>query len=102
MSHRVTYICDSCEKQFIIDDIMDIPSYWIALQVAIANKDGLVHPKERDVYSHFCCQECAVEYLLSDEMKEKILTVDQLYDEFDETEDDDEEDDENTEGDLKI
>lgn len=83
MSHSITFICDSCEKQFMIDETMEIPPHWIAVQIAIADKDGLVPSQERDVFSHFCSQECVVEYTSSDKIRERSLTVDRDFNDED-------------------
>lgn len=81
MSHRVTFICDICEEQYLIEESMDMPPGWFAVQVAIADKDGLVPNQERDVFSHFCSRKCVAEYAKSDELRERSLTVDRNYDE---------------------
>ncbi len=58
---------------------MEMPPYWIGFQVAIADSDGLIPDHERDVYTHFCKQECLIEFVNStevNEINERILLVD--------------------------
>lgn len=86
MSHRVTFICDSCEKQFMIDETMDVPPHWIAIQVAMSDKDGLIPNQERDKFSHFCSQECVALYAKSDELRERSLMVDRNSEDDDDSE----------------
>lgn len=88
MSHRVTFICDSCEKQFMIDESMDIPPHWIAIQVAMSNKDGLVPNQEREVFSHFCSQDCVTVYAQSDILRERSIMVDRNFEDEEESEGD--------------
>lgn len=65
----------------MIDETMDIPSHWFAVQLAIADKDGLVPHQERDVFQHFCSQKCVVDYVKSDEVRERLCSVNKPYDE---------------------
>ena len=76
MSHRVTFVCDSCDKQYMTDESMELPPYWFAVQVAIADKDGLVPVQERDVFQHFCTQRCAIEYTKGNQLKQRSCMVD--------------------------
>lgn len=81
MSHRVTIICDNCEKNWMIDETMDLPPYWLGMRVVIADKDGLIPPHEReDVMDlHFCSKECASEYLSGEDFKARSLMVDRQF-----------------------
>lgn len=81
--HHNIYICDTCEKNYTTTDPMDLPPYWCAVQIAVSNKNGVVPVQERDVFSHFCSQECFVVYCQSDTFQERILTVDQSTEEGD-------------------
>jgi len=72
----------------MIDDLMEIPPHWIAVQYAIADQDGLVPAQEREVFLHFCSQNCIVDYSKGNTLKERICTVDRKYD--DDLDDDEE------------
>lgn len=86
MAHKITIVCDSCEKEYMIESTMDLPPYWLGVQMAIADKDGVVPPK--DIFIHLCSQECMADYAASDIMKEKILLADKHERDFREEEDD--------------
>lgn len=79
--HQITLICDYCEKNYSLEDEMEIPPYWFAVQVAIANQYGLVPNHERDKFMHFCSQECLASYAASPAFRERICLVDKEYDE---------------------
>lgn len=77
--HRVTLICDSCEKQYIIDDAMELPPYWFSAQIVIANGDGLIPVQDRETYLHFCSQTCLADYAKGKTLKNKKLTIDKQF-----------------------
>lgn len=89
MAHRVTFVCDTCEKQFMVTEEMDMPPHWFALQLALSDKDGLIPPQERDVFSHFCSQECASQFVGSNEVRERSLIVDKDVDDESDPDNDD-------------
>ena len=74
MSHKITIICDSCEKEYMMDDEMEMPPYWLGVQFAVANKDGMIPLK--DIFVHVCSQKCLIEYVKGNVIKERILLVD--------------------------
>lgn len=76
MSHRLTLLCDSCGKEWMVEEDMDIPPYWFGVQISIADKEGLVPQHEREVYTHFCGQECFKEYVSGDSMRERAALID--------------------------
>jgi len=63
----------------MIDETMDIPGHWFAVQIAIADKDGLIPQHESDVFHHFCSQQCMVDYAKSDEVRERLCSVNRSY-----------------------
>ena len=81
MSHRVTIICDGCDKNWMVDETMDLPPYWIYIRSVIADKDGQVPPHEQEdsMDLHFCSRECAADYLMSDEFRARSTTVDRQF-----------------------
>jgi len=78
---RITFICNGCGQEWMITEEMEMPPYWLGLEVAVADKDGLVPEHERAKFIHFCEQECLTKYTNSDELKERILSVDRNIDE---------------------
>ncbi len=76
-SHQVTFCCDACDTNYMIDqESMELPPAWLGLQVVIADSDGCVPDHEREVYCHFCSQDCLAEYTSSDEMRQRLALVD--------------------------
>lgn len=76
-SHQVTFRCDACDTNFMIDEEqMELPPGWLGLQVVIADTEGCVPDHEREVYCHFCSQDCLVEYTASDEMRQRLALAD--------------------------
>lgn len=65
---------------------MELPPGWLGLQVVIADTDGCVPDHEREVYCHFCTQECLAEYTASDEMRQRLALADAEGDEGNEEE----------------
>lgn len=77
IKHRVTFSCDACETEFIIDERhMDLPSGWIGLQIVVANSDGCIPEHEQEVFEHFCSQKCLTEYAASDEVRTRLAMAD--------------------------
>lgn len=86
LKHEVTFYCDACETQFLVDeDIMELPPAWLGMQVVIADTEGCIPEHEREVYCHFCSQECLIEYSSSKYMRERLLLADKsIKDPFEE------------------
>lgn len=78
MGYRVTFHCNNCSTEYAIDNSMDLPPHWVAVQLAITNNEGLIPEHEQNLYMHFCTQKCFTAYSKSDELKERILMVDSL------------------------
>lgn len=76
-SHQVTFQCDGCGLHFTIDeDNMELPPSWLAMQIVIADSEGCVPDHEREVFCHFCSQDCLVEYTASDDMRHRLAMAD--------------------------
>lgn len=76
-THQVTFRCDACDTNYMIDeDSMELPPSWLGLQVVVADSDGCVPDHEREVYCHFCSQDCLVEYTSSHEMRQRLALAD--------------------------
>ncbi len=74
--HLVTFKCDSCEKEHMIDEEMEMPPYWFGVQMAIADQDGMIPSHEREEYLHFCEQKCLFDFCIGKELKSRFLLVD--------------------------
>jgi len=86
-SHQVTFRCDACDMNFMIDEeSMELPPGWLGLQVIIADTEGCVPDHEREVYCHFCSQDCLVEYTASGEMRRRLALADTGSDDNDDNE----------------
>lgn len=73
--HEITLICDNCEKHFSLSTGMDLPPYWLGVQVAIGNEDGNAMGGA-EMYNHFCSQECFQEYAGGEEIKYHLTMID--------------------------
>lgn len=98
MSVRSTVICDGCGQHYLLED-EELPPYWFAIQVIVADGEGMVPINEREAFAHFCSQDCVVEYCKGDTLREFAALVDsEIPDEIaGEDELDDEEDEGNVE-----
>ena len=85
---KVTLVCNNCEEEFTLDESMEFPPYWIGIQMVIANKNGTL-PSE-DIVVHSCSQKCLVEYVQSNEFKEKITLIDKIIEDEEDGEEEDE------------
>ena len=81
-NHEVTFRCDACDLNYTIDEeSMELPPMWLGMQVVIADTDGCVPDHERELYCHFCTQDCLVEYASSEEMRQRLVLADAPEDE---------------------
>ena len=96
MSYRVEFSCDSCEKIWFIDkeEDLELPPYWIATHLGIADAEGFIPEHERNSYMHFCSIDCLKEYVNSNDLKRRKCEVDKaIPDDFGIMEEDDDDDD---------
>lgn len=75
-NHQVTFQCDACETNFMVAENMELPPSWFGMQIVVADTDGGVPDHEREVFCHFCSQDCLVEFASSDEMRQRLLFAD--------------------------
>lgn len=91
--NQVTFRCDSCDKNFIIDEeIMELPPGWLGLQLIVADTEGCIPEHEREKYSHFCSQECLIENVAGDETRRRLCTPDESGQPVEDGEEEEEED----------
>lgn len=84
MSHRIEFVCDHCGETFTTDESMDQPPYWFGIQVVIADQSGIIPVQEREIYNHFCSQECLIYFCQGEELRMRKCTVDKKFDDEDE------------------
>jgi hypothetical protein len=87
--HQVTYHCDGCDTNFMIDETMELPPSWLGLQIVIADSDGCIPDHEREIFCHFCSQKCLMEYASSVAMRERLVLADKSLQEFNDFDEDD-------------
>ena len=74
MSINITLSCDSCGSEFSAEDEMELPPYWMGVQIAVANSNGLI--AGQDLFVHICSQKCFVEFSKGQVIKNKIMLID--------------------------
>ncbi len=74
--HAITFVCNSCDTEHIIEEEMEMPPNWFGFQIAIANDEGVIPDEERDVYMHFCSRTCLIEYAGGQDLRERAILVD--------------------------
>lgn len=74
MTHRITIICDNCGQEYLMEQEMELPPYWMAVPISIANGEGMINGREH--FIHICSLECLADYATGDQMKEQLMTVD--------------------------
>lgn len=75
-----TILCDGCDTHYMLDSSngQDLPPSWFAVQIVIADSDGIIPMHEKDVFLHFCSKDCMVDYINSDTFKERALMTDRF------------------------
>lgn len=88
-SHQVTFKCDACETNFMIDEeAMELPPGWLGMQVVVADTDGCVPEHEREIFCHFCSQDCLIDYSSSSDLRHRLAMADKPEASEDSDEDD--------------
>lgn len=80
MSHRVTIMCDSCGQEYLLPPEMELPPYWIAIQITVSNRDGEIPIDVPDIMAHICSQECLKDFIIGDIIKSRIALIDKISD----------------------
>lgn len=70
----------------IDEELMELPPGWLGMQVVIADTDGCVPDHEREIFCHFCSQDCLAEYSSSNELRHRLATIDKVADDSEEDE----------------
>jgi hypothetical protein len=58
----VTFICDNCGEEYLINDTMEAPPQWLIIKCSIVNTEGYINDEERDQIDHFCSVKCAIQF----------------------------------------
>jgi hypothetical protein len=69
-------ICDGCGQHYLLEADEDMPPYWFAMQIIVADGEGMIPINERESFVHFCSQDCVVEYCKGDSLREFAALVD--------------------------
>lgn len=83
----ISFECDQCGVNFMIDDSMEAPPGWLVFKIDITNTNGYFNNHEEE-FNHFCTVKCALAYLNSQKFKERELMANYNIDDNEETEDD--------------
>ncbi len=77
----------------MLDEGMDIPPLWFGAQIVIADSEGIIPIHERELFVHFCSQECLSEYAKGDILQERAALIEQEESDLEEENDLEEEED---------
>lgn len=76
MSQVLSFHCDECQEEFSVEEGMDLPPYWMGMQVCLGNQYGIIPEREMDVILHFCGINCLKKYINGENMKRRLALVD--------------------------
>lgn len=88
--HNIDFKCDNCDHEYMLNEGMELPPSWMGVQIAFANTKGVIPEDEQEIFSHFCSLKCLIEFVQSDEIKERFFLADQNDEDGEEDDDDDE------------
>ena len=99
MSISVTVSCDNCGSEFPTETSMELPPYWMGVQIAVSNSSGTI--VGNDLFVHLCSPKCLSEFAKGSMVKEKIMLADKEQPrKKSDNDDDDEDEDGNITGDT--
>ena len=78
MGHKLTLVCDICELEYMMEDGMELPPYWIGLQLVVSDKDGYVPISVKDVFMHICSIRCLSEVSEHPQIKARRALIDKI------------------------
>lgn len=78
--HIVDFECDGCGQRYSLES-GELPPRWIGVQIAMANTEGDIPKHEQKCFSHFCSLECLLEFAKSDDLRERFLLSDVVFEE---------------------
>jgi hypothetical protein len=85
----ITVACDNCGTEFCMEDEMELPPYWMGVQMAVTNGSGLI--VGQDLFVHICSSKCLVEFAGGNVIKDKLMCADKEKPRKSEDEEDSEE-----------
>jgi len=74
--HYVTFVCETCDTEYTVEGSMEMPPYWMGIQIVIAGNFGHIPNHEQENYQHFCSDTCIIEYLQSKDFRRRKVLVD--------------------------
>ena len=85
MGHKLTLVCDVCEQEYMMEDDMELPPYWLGLQMVVSDGDGIIPLSVKDIFMHICSVGCLAEVAEHPKIKDRIALIDKISrEEFDE------------------
>jgi len=69
---EVTFSCDQCGMEYMLDYDMNSPPNWIGVQLMLANPDGIVSEPDRDLFFHICSPACMREFAISEKFADAL------------------------------
>jgi hypothetical protein len=82
----VTFICDNCGEEYLINDTMEAPPQWLIIKCSIVNTEGYINDEERDQIDHFCSVKCAIQFTENIAFQERLALSDQSANQVPDTE----------------
>ena len=76
MAQRVTFICDYCDQNEIIEQWQDGPPLWVGANLIFCNSQGFFPNHEEGIINNFCSLECLQKYLKGEDVKRRLAMVD--------------------------
>lgn len=68
---------------------MEIPPYWLGIQIAVGDGEGIIPHNARDLFLHICSLECLSEMATNHKLRERVALIDKISKEEMEEENDD-------------
>lgn len=76
LKQYVTFVCDQCGQEYLIDEALEAPPEWLVVNMNIVNTEGYVNEDEREKMNHFCGVICLKEFLDSEDFKTRVILSD--------------------------
>lgn len=77
MSHRITFVCEECDTNYMLGPEQQLPPYWIAARLIMSDGEGIVPSVEQEeIYAHFCSLSCLHRHMKSNKIKKRHEMID--------------------------
>ena len=78
MGHRITIICDVCESEYLMEEGMELPPYWLGVQIAVGDSEGEIPAQTRDLLLHFCSLDCLHNLAENSQVRARLALIDKI------------------------